>query len=364
MKQEPQTNSSPCEAIKEEPPGESKRPFSKLSSDDQQELKNEVPMKDEEIDKKFKDEECKDEKFKDEEFKDEKLKDEKLKDEEFKDEKFHSVSQKMGKGQGKGEEMELREFMFRVWYHQAEKVQKLVEEEGWVDEKYMWRADIDPEDFLTLESHERELLGAGSERGQDIYLMAKAAQKYSGTKEPLALVLRICCILTVNCLTLTDAVLEPVGIALDPVAALVNHSCDPNCVIRFDSGAPSSDAGSRSSPILGSISIDVLRPIRPGEELTISYIDNTQPRDPLGQLARSHTFPFHRFPGAQLRVQLVLALIAAGQWRDATLQSAILVYRIDPVIYPEPHHPDQLARDWNMLIDQVLEAERNGGGLA
>ncbi|RMZ79322.1 hypothetical protein DV737_g3454, partial [Chaetothyriales sp. CBS 132003] len=393
------------------------------------------------------------------------------------------------------EESQSKEFM--AWYREAEKVEKLVEREGWVDEKEMWRVDVDREaqlglmkvpvtpeshkfeckifgglyprvlpsivravvrmlklksndqieekrwqDFLSLESHVQDLLNTkgDGERCQDIYLMAKAAHKYSGTKEPLELILRICCILTVNCLTLTDAFLEPLGIALDPVAALLNHSCDPNCVIRFDADMINSDKSkSKSTPILGSISIDVVQPIREGDELTISYIDNTQPRahrqadlaaryfftcacsrcsrgsktpfdrllvsaesaeasdakayatdvlntslsreqnlssliptmnSALSRLAQSHTFPIHRFPGAQLRLQLVLALIEIGRWRDATLQSAIIVYRIDPVLYPQQqHHPVRIVSTWrlyrlaqhllHLLLDQSMAAESN-----
>ncbi|RMZ77444.1 hypothetical protein DV738_g4338, partial [Chaetothyriales sp. CBS 135597] len=265
---------------------------------------------------------------------------------------------------------------FMAWYREAEKVQKLVEEEGWVDETEMWGADLDPEVVLRLmqvpvpvspgrqqashvndsdnsKSHEQDLLSAGSERAQDIYLMAKAAQKYSGTKEPLALILRICCILTVNCLTLTDAVLEPVGIALDPLAALLNHSCEPSCVIRFD--------------ILGSISVDVLRPISSGEELTISYIDNTQPLNyrqadltsryffkcTCPRCSRGTNTPFDRI---LTQVESAEAREAKAYATDATLQSGLLVYRIDPILYPEPHHPVRIVNKWRLyrLAQHIL----------
>ncbi|RMZ88157.1 hypothetical protein DV736_g4621, partial [Chaetothyriales sp. CBS 134916] len=365
------------------------------------------------------------------------------------------------------EENQSKEFM--AWYRRVEKVEKLVEREGWIDGKgdvesrtltlkpnlvywskncqsRSWReghkfeckifGGLHPrilpsivravvqilklrssghieerrwQDFLSLESHEQDLLNAGGgERCQDIYLMSKAAQKYSGTKEPLEL--------------------------------FSNHSASRSTLSRrCSTTAASPTVKSKSTPILGSISIDILRPISEGDELTISYIDNTQPRarrqadlaaryfftctcsrcsrgsktpfdrmlvsaesaeaskakahatnvldaslsreqnqnhsslipamsSALSQLAQSRTFPIHRYPGAQLRLQLVLALIEAGNWRDATLQSAIIVYRIDPVLYPKQHHhprdrkgmEERLTKMWNEVIDTALKREQIG----
>lgn len=65
----------------------------------------------------------------------------------------------------------------------------------------------------------------------------------------------------VNSLTLVTPELDAVGVCLDPLIAAVNHSCDPNAVVVFD--------GAR-------LSLRSLNAIRKDEEITISYIDNTQ----------------------------------------------------------------------------------------
>ncbi|KEQ76069.1 SET domain-containing protein, partial [Aureobasidium namibiae CBS 147.97] len=65
-----------------------------------------------------------------------------------------------------------------------------------------------------------------------------------------------------NSLTLTSPVLDPMGIALDPTVCSANHSCEPNATVLFD------------QPYLMMRS---LSPIRKGEEVFISYIDNTDP---------------------------------------------------------------------------------------
>eukprot|EP00434_Breviolum_minutum_P029169 symbB.v1.2.025803.t1/scaffold2528.1/size92917/4 len=53
------------------------------------------------------------------------------------------------------------------------------------------------------------------------------------------------------------------GIGLARRIALMNHSCRPNCEIDYDGN--------------GTAIVTALRQIRPKEELTISYIDETKP---------------------------------------------------------------------------------------
>ena len=57
---------------------------------------------------------------------------------------------------------------------------------------------------------------------------------------------------------------ETMGITLDPLAAIINHSCDPNAFCSFEGAG---------------IRVRSLRPIGEGEEITISYTDDTLARD-------------------------------------------------------------------------------------
>ncbi|KAF0719269.1 Aste57867_1155 [Aphanomyces stellatus] len=63
-----------------------------------------------------------------------------------------------------------------------------------------------------------------------------------------------------NCNAFTVCTLEhvPVGIGMYPEAALLNHSCAPNCIITFHKRQ---------------LQIRAIRPIPSGEELTVSYIE-------------------------------------------------------------------------------------------
>lgn len=66
----------------------------------------------------------------------------------------------------------------------------------------------------------------------------------------------------INSITLVTPTFDSIGIAFDPLASLINHSCDPNSVMTFDGR---------------SLSVRALREIAKDEEITISYIDNTNP---------------------------------------------------------------------------------------
>ena len=57
---------------------------------------------------------------------------------------------------------------------------------------------------------------------------------------------------------------ETVGMTLDPLAAVMNHSCDPNAFYILE-GA--------------NIRVRSLRPIKVGEEITIAYTDVTFARE-------------------------------------------------------------------------------------
>ncbi|KAH0380930.1 SET domain-containing protein, partial [Aureobasidium melanogenum] len=65
-----------------------------------------------------------------------------------------------------------------------------------------------------------------------------------------------------NSLTLITPTLDPIGVATDPIACSANHSCEPNASVLFDATR---------------LMMRSLAPIKKGEEVFISYVDNTDP---------------------------------------------------------------------------------------
>ncbi|KAJ3912452.1 hypothetical protein F5877DRAFT_54030 [Lentinula edodes] len=99
-----------------------------------------------------------------------------------------------------------------------------------------------------------------------------------------------------NTFTVTDPTLIPLGAAVSPVVALINHSCDPNAVVVFPRVSTDPKV---QEPLMQVIAI---RDIYPGEELCscyiflqasilTSYIDATLPTN-LRQQALNETYNF------------------------------------------------------------------------
>jgi len=81
---------------------------------------------------------------------------------------------------------------------------------------------------------------------------------------------------TCNAFTVSDEELRSIGVGSYPQAALINHSCDPNCHVNFRGQL---------------LRISVLKPIQKGEEITINYIDVAQTREARqSQLKASYYF--------------------------------------------------------------------------
>jgi hypothetical protein len=91
-----------------------------------------------------------------------------------------------------------------------------------------------------------------------------------------------------NTISLTTPNLTAIGVAISPLAALINHSCDPNSVLLFPRDEPKTN--------YSRIKIVAIKPIHEKEEVrsllaarldifdiylkvTISYIDTTLPRE-------------------------------------------------------------------------------------
>lgn len=95
-----------------------------------------------------------------------------------------------------------------------------------------------------------------------------------------------------NCMGLELLECENIGIALDPLASLMNHSCDPNAVCLFDGTA---------------IHIRSLKPIYPGQEILISYTDNT-----MDYHFRNHTLKSKWFFTCTCMFQVLVCFTLSG----------------------------------------------------
>ncbi|KAK4035270.1 hypothetical protein C8A01DRAFT_18046 [Parachaetomium inaequale] len=116
-----------------------------------------------------------------------------------------------------------------------------------------------------LEGNVEEFRGEG-EVWRDFELQATAAVVYAGLlegEEMLGRAREVLCKIQTNAFNRLDADTGMAGIFLDAGLAMVNHSCVPNAFIGFD----------KRTAVLRAE-----RPIQEGEEITISYIDNTLPK--------------------------------------------------------------------------------------
>lgn len=78
-----------------------------------------------------------------------------------------------------------------------------------------------------------------------------------------------------NCIGVDLLEFKVVGIALDPLVLLINHSCDPNAVCLFDGTM---------------LHVRSLKPILSGQEICISYADNTLDYDLRSQILKAKWF--------------------------------------------------------------------------
>jgi SET domain len=97
-------------------------------------------------------------------------------------------------------------------------------------------------------------------RWEGITLMSKGAHVYSGTSEREEFVRELYARVLINSHTLVTPTFDPLGICLDPLSANMNHSCNPNAVVVFDGLQ---------------LCVRSLVDLAEGQEITISYIDNT-----------------------------------------------------------------------------------------
>ena len=217
----------------------------------------------------------------------------------------------------------------------------------------------------------------------------------------------------INAFTLITPTFDPLGLMLHPTASLINHSCEPNAVVRCSSGTV--------------LSVIPLRALDAGEEILVSYIDNNLPfatrqtdlqtryhfvcgcpkcrlgtntqtdlfltelvpeqtseataiearslelmqsaetdtsisssvtklRHALGLMARTKFWPLHRHPNPAVRHALILKYIDSGQWDLAFAHSMIQYSETDEKLFPQRTHPLRLIHDWVLIriIDQII----------
>ena len=66
----------------------------------------------------------------------------------------------------------------------------------------------------------------------------------------------------------------------------------------------------------------------------------------LSLLANTGCWPLHRYPGPQLRRQLILLLIEAEAYEEALDQAVLKSRVIDEILYPSEYHPIRIAGLW------------------
>ncbi|XP_030642992.1 histone-lysine N-methyltransferase SMYD3 [Chanos chanos] len=127
----------------------------------------------------------------------------------------------------------------------------------------------DPEEPYSLAEHQSHLADMSEQKKEGLGHLCSMLRLYLREEEcdlsqlpsgldPINLLARVTC----NCFTISDGELQDLGVGLYPSMSLLNHDCQPNCVMVFE--------GKR-------LQLRAVRDIQPQEELTISYTDVLAP---------------------------------------------------------------------------------------
>lgn len=119
--------------------------------------------------------------------------------------------------------------------------------------------------LLELEHHIDERR-ANKASWADISMFATGTLKYSETEQFFNqdFAEKMFARILTNSMTLVTQTFDPLGVVLDPYASRANHSCDPNAILVMDGPE---------------MQLRSLRPIKKDEEVTINYIDTSNPYD-------------------------------------------------------------------------------------
>ncbi|RAQ74369.1 SET and MYND domain protein [Aspergillus flavus] len=251
--------------------------------------------------------------------------------------------------------------------------------------------------FSQLETHISEIRDQSPEQWERIALSSKAVKAYSGTDMKEETISAFGAKLELNSFNFTNILSDRIGLYLHPYAALINHSCNYNAAVTFDSD---------------NLYIKATRPIQKGDQIFISYIDATNPvklrRSELreryyfdchcAKCAKDLTVPEHSFLGPEaqddlsalegaeieayellnecssavetdpkktairlrssikflrkvgawpvteqplvsLRDELIASLLADQDIGSGFVQAAVRYLRVDPVVYGDERHP-------------------------
>jgi hypothetical protein len=73
-----------------------------------------------------------------------------------------------------------------------------------------------------------------------------------------------------------------------------------------------------------------------------------QLRSGLELMASTNLFPIHRQPFATLRYELFVSYMANGNYIDGLFQGLKTYFDVDPVLYPQTHHPTRVEHIWTL----------------
>ena len=130
---------------------------------------------------------------------------------------------------------------------------------------------------ISAEASDAELLAAATE----------VRERVADVENSLLPPIELLALFRANNFAITTDTLVAAGSGVFPAAALLNHSCAPNCVVTFDLAA-AAGGGTGMPPVL---SLRTVRPVAAGEELMHSYVAIGQP----AAQRRAALFASHRF---------------------------------------------------------------------
>ncbi|OCK85106.1 SET domain-containing protein [Lepidopterella palustris CBS 459.81] len=79
---------------------------------------------------------------------------------------------------------------------------------------------------------------------------------------------------------------------------------------------------------------------------------------------QSKLWPIHRQPYASMRHDLFVNMISVGNYFIAFAQGAKTYFHIDPILFPQPHHPVRVVHNWTLaMLTLYLASEPDAPGV-